>query len=265
MRFGEKLSRIVKKNNSLLCVGLDTDIELIPKSLLKEPNPILAFNQMMINATSDLVCAYKLNSAFYEAAGSLGLEVLKQTKNYIPADIPVIIDAKRCDIENTSKMYARLFFEDFGFDGITVNPYMGFDAVKPFIEYKDKYVFILCLTSNTGADDFQTYGTEPLYIRVARFVCKWNENGNCGLVVGATKPEGLVKVREITPELLILVPGIGTQGGKVESVVKYGGQNIIINSSRAIIYASSGQDFAQKAREAAVKLRDEINKYRRNI
>ncbi|MCK4352444.1 orotidine-5'-phosphate decarboxylase [candidate division WOR-3 bacterium] len=271
MKFIKKLEKITAKNNSLLCVGLDTDINLIPKFLLKEANPMFAFNRELIDATKSLVCAYKLNSAFYEAQGKSGFETLKQTKDYIPSDIPVIIDAKRGDIGNSSKMYARTFFENFGFDGTTVNPYMGFDSVEPFLKYEDKCTFILCLTSNPGSSDFQTiklcrpFRNQRLYEEVVRKVLVWNKKGNCGLVVGATKPEELKKIRKIAQDLPILIPGIGAQGGKIESVVKYGGNNIIINSSRSIIYASSDQDFTKKAEETATKLRDEINRYRKNI
>lgn len=289
-KFVQKIKKIRLKNKSLLCIGLDTDITKIPKFLLKETNPIFAFNKIIIDNTIDLVCAYKPNYAFYEAQGQMGLEALEKTKRYIPEDIPVIIDVKRGDIGNTAKMTAKFFLEDMAFDGITVNPYMGFDAVEPFLSYKDKCSFILCLTSNRGVSDFQVSvsinsvasglrtrrnlsssdtgigryisSKDSLYLKVARKVVEWNKNGNCGLVVGATNPEGLKRVREIAPSLPILIPGIGAQGGDIKTVVSYGGENIIINSSRSIIYASSGEDFGEKAREEAIKLRDEINRYR---
>ncbi|MBI4722965.1 MAG: orotidine-5'-phosphate decarboxylase [Candidatus Stahlbacteria bacterium] len=262
MNFYTKWRNCVERNHSLVCVGLDTDIKLISKSLLSEPNPIFAFNRELIEATKDYASAFKLNAAFYEAEGLKGIEDLKQTREYIPAHIPVILDAKRGDIGNTSKLYARMAFEEFGFDALTVSPYLGSDSVAPFLEYGDKYIFILCLTSNPGAIDLQMYGEPPLYLRVAQFVNKWNKKGNCGLVVGATKPEQLAEIRKIVPKPIFLIPGIGAQGGKIEEVIKYGGDNLIINASRSIIYASSGIDFAQKAQSATIALRDEINRAR---
>ncbi len=259
-KFVQKIKKIRLKNKSLLCIGLDTDITKIPKFLLKETNPIFAFNKIIIDNTFDLVCAYKPNYAFYEAQGQMGLEALEKTKRYIPEDIPVIIDVKRGDIGNTAKMTAKFFLEDMTFDGITVNPYMGFDAVEPFLSYKDKCSFILCLTSNRGAEDFQL--KDNFYLKVARKIVEWNKNGNCGLVVGATNPDGLKRIREIASSIPILIPGIGAQGGDIKQAVTYGGENIIINSSRSIIYASSSEDFGKKSREEAIKLRDEINKYR---
>lgn len=261
MKFYDKWRQCVERNQSRLCVGLDTDIKLIPEFLLTDADPIFSFNRRIIDATCDYVCAYKLNSAFYEAHGLKGIGALKQTRAYIPEHIPVILDAKRGDIGNTSKMYARMAFDEFGFDAITVSPYLGGDSIKPFLEYDDKYIFVLCLTSNPGAVDFQLYGEPPLYVRVAEFVSQWNTKGrgstsNCGLVVGATRPEQLKEIREIVPDAILLVPGVGAQGGRVEDVIKYGGDRLIINASRSIIYAISG------AREEAMKLRDEINKWR---
>ncbi len=281
MKFYEKYREAVNRNNSLVCVGLDTNPKLIPDFLNQEPDPIFAFNQRIIDATCDLVSAYKLNSAFYEAHGSKGFEILKKTRDYIPAHIPAILDGKRGDIGNSSKMYAKMAFDEFGFDAITVNPYLGGDSIEPFLEYKDKGIFVLCLTSNSGALDFQMHGKPPLYLRVAELVNKWNTNKNCGLVIGATKAELLKKVREFAPELILLIPGVGAQGGNIEEVVKYGVGTIhveakrkscsaevglpllIINSSRAIIYASHESDFAQKARESTITLRDNINKWRK--
>ncbi len=262
MKFYEKYKEAVNHNNSLVCVGLDTDPKLIPSFLNQESGPIFSFNQQIIDATSDMVSAYKLNSAFYEIRGAQGFETLKKTVDYIPSHIPVILDGKRNDIGNSSKMYARAAFEQFGFDAITVNPYLGGDSIEPFLEYEDKGIIVLCLTSNPGALDFQMHGEPPLYLQVAKLMNKWNKNGNCGLVVGATKPESLKQIREVAPELILLVPGVGAQGGKIEKVIKYGGENLIINSSRAIIYASNSSDFAQKAREATIALRNEINQWR---
>jgi orotidine-5'-phosphate decarboxylase len=283
MKFIEKLVNISRKNNSLLCVGLDTDLEKIPKFLLKDFDPIFSFNKKIIESTSDLVCAYKPNIAFYEAYGSKGWEALKKTCEIVPKEIPIIIDAKRGDIGNTARMYAKAIFENLGADAVTVNPYMGEDAISPFLEYEYKCALILCLTSNKSAQDFQLsllkippFGLspqgrrpeagiegKPLYQIVAEKVLGWNKKGNCGLVVGATYPEQLKKVREIAKSLPILIPGVGAQSGELESTVKFGtdekGERAIINSSRAIIYASSEEDFAEAARDEALKLRDKIN------
>jgi orotidine-5'-phosphate decarboxylase len=270
MKFVEKLKAVSSKNNSLLCVGLDTDLNKIPKFLLKKKDPIFEFNKKIIDATSDLVCAYKPNMAFYEVCGKDGWESLEKTCKYIPKNIPIIIDAKRGDIGNTAKMYAQAFFEKLKADGITLSPYMGQDAILPFLEYKDKCAFILCLTSNVGAEDFQFLESqgELLYIKVAKKVVSWNKDKNCGLVVGATQTEQLKKIREIAVDLPILIPGIGAQGGDLEMAVKFGtdryGNLAIINSSRSILYASNGEDFAQKARKEAEKLKKEINLHRKD-
>jgi orotidine-5'-phosphate decarboxylase len=269
MRFLEKLLDISKKNNSLLCVGLDTDIEKIPNFLLNENDSILSFNKSIIDATSDLVCAYKPNLAFYESQGVKGWEALKKTCEYIPKDIPIILDAKRGDIGNTSRMYAKAIFEDLKGDGITVSPYLGEDSISPFLAYEEKCAFILCLTSNKGAGDFQLQeiNNKPLYEIVAEKILSWNQKGNCGLVVGATYPEQLKKIREIVGKLPILIPGIGAQKGDVEKTVRFGtddqGNLAVINSSRGIIFASSGEDFADCARAKAKELRDTINTYRK--
>jgi orotidine-5'-phosphate decarboxylase len=268
MKFIEKLKTASTKNNSLLCVGLDTELEKIPKFLLQEKNPIFAFNQAIIDSNKDMVCAYKPNLAFYEAYGIKGLEALKKTCEYIPKDIPIILDAKRGDIGNTSRMYAKAIFNEFKADGVTLNPYLGEDSLSPFLEYEDKCSFILCLTSNAGAKDFQLQNTEgkPLYKIVAEKVKSWNKKGNCGLVVGATYPEQLKEIREIAQDLPILIPGVGAQRGDTELTVKYGtdknGELAIINSSRGIIYASSDKDFAEAARREAERLRNEFNLYR---
>lgn len=269
MKFVEKLLNAAGKNNSLVCIGLDTDMEKVPKHLLGDDDPLFAFNRRIIEATSDLVCAFKPNMAFYEAHGSKGWEALKKTCDYIHGDIPVIVDAKRGDIGNTARMYAKAAFEILGGDAVTVNAYMGKDALLPFLEYEDKCSFVLCLTSNKGARDFQLsqMDGEPLYEMVARKVLSWNEKGNCGLVVGATYPEQLKRIREVAPSLPILIPGVGAQSGDLESTVRFGtdekGELAIINSSRGILYASQGEDFARAARDEAAKLRDSINKYRK--
>ncbi len=262
MTFFQKLASAARKNNSLLCVGLDPDPKLMPDKL-----SILEFNRVVIDATRDLVCAYKLNFAFYEAAGAEGFEILKSTVDYIPDDIPAIADAKRGDIGNTAKAYARSIFANLNFDAATVNPYLGFDSVEPFIHYRERGVFILCRTSNPGATDFQSLrlAEEPgsLFELVASKASQWNRYGNIGLVVGATYPQELRLIREGYPDMPLLIPGIGAQGGDLELAMRYGadarGEKIIINSSRQVIYASRGKDFAEAARQAALTLRDEIN------
>jgi len=266
VNFIEKLTNATRKNKSLLCVGLDPDPARMPGEV-----GIFEFNKAIIEATSDLVCAYKLNLAFYEAQGDEGLDALKRTIKCIPDDIPVIGDAKRGDIGNTAKAYAKAIFDNLNFDATTVNPYLGFDSIEPFIQYRDKGIFILCRTSNAGALDFQSLrcqtesGSRPLFEQVALKASQWNTHGNIGLVVGATYPEELKLIRQSHPDMPILIPGIGAQGGDLELAVRYGvnsqGEKAIINSSRQIIYASSGKDFAQAARRAATELRDQINYY----
>ena len=264
MNFVEKLTTATRKNRSLLCVGLDSDPELIP-----EGPGVFEFNKAIIEATSDLVCAYKPNLAFYEAQGAAGFDALKRTVDYIPEDIPVIADAKRSDIGNTAKAYARAIFSHFNFDAATVNPYLGFDSVEPFIQYRDKGVFILCRTSNAGAIDFQALHCKldndhrPLFEIVALKASQWNTHGNVGLVVGATYPEELRLIRQNYPDMPLLIPGIGAQGGDLALTVRYGvdaqGEKAVINSSRQIIYASREKDFAEAARRVAAELRDQIN------
>ncbi len=264
MNFVEKLTNAARKNKSLLCVGLDPDPERMPDNV-----SVFEFNKAIIDATSDLVCAYKLNLAFYEALDEPGLDALKHTIKQIPTDIPVIGDAKRGDIGNTAKAYAKAIFSNLNCDATTVNPYLGFDSIEPFIQYTDKGVFILCRTSNAGALDFQSLRCEaepdyrPLFEIVALRAGQWNTRGNIGLVVGATSPEELRLVRQIQPDMPLLIPGIGAQGGELASAVRYGvnskGEGAIINSSRQVIYASRGKDFARAARQVAASLRDQIN------
>jgi len=268
MNFLEKLDAITSKNKSLVCVGLDSDLSKIPKHLHGEKNPVLAFNKAIIEATSTIVQSYKLNLAFYEALGSIGFETMRDTLRTIPDDIVTIGDAKRGDIGNTAEMYARAIFDEAGFDAVTVAPYMGFDSVLPFVRFEAKGVFILALTSNKGARDFQyleAAGT-PLYKHVVEKVISWNQRKNCGLVVGATHPEELLEIRSMTEEIPILIPGLGAQGGDMEKSVKYGtttgGTRALFNSSRAILYASSGSDFAEKAYEETERMRCEINSFR---
>jgi len=270
VNFFDKLTNTTKKNRSLLCVGLDPD----PKLMLDKVD-VFEFNKAIIEATADLVCAYKPNLAFYEALGSEGIDALKQTVKYVPDDIPVIADAKRGDIGNTAKAYATAIFDNLNFDAATVNPYLGFDSVEPFIQYTDKGIFILCRTSNAGAADFQSLYCEteehsyrPLFEIVALKASQWNIYGNIGLVVGATYLEELRLIRQNHPDMFLLIPGIGAQGGDLASTIRCGvnakGEGAIINSSRGIIYASRGKDFAQAARQAASSLRDQINYYRAN-
>jgi orotidine-5'-phosphate decarboxylase len=266
MNFLEKLARASKKNRSLLCVGLDSDPAMMP-----ENSDLLSFNKAIIDATADLVCAYKPNIAFYEALGNTGLDALKRTRDYVPEDIPVIVDAKRGDIGNTARAYAAALFDRFQFDATTASPYLGYDSLEPFIDYHDKGVFILCRTSNKGAVDFQSlsfntdHGSRMLFEIVAEKVNEWNTHDNLGLVVGATYPEELKKIRHEYPDMPILIPGVGAQGGELSKAVRYGvdarQERTIINSSRQILYASKVHDFAEAARNAALKLRDEINNH----
>jgi len=270
MNFREKLYNIVHKNNSLLCVGLDIDKEKMPKFLFETgKDPFFDFNKSIIDATKDLVCAYKLNMAFYEVLGEKGVDLLQKTIDYIPQEVIFILDGKRNDIGNTARKYAQSLFETFHADAVTVNPYLGKDSVTPFLEYKDKCTFILCRTSNPSAVDFQDLNVSktPLYQLVARKIKEWNIYGNCGAVVGATYPDELKTIRGIVGEdIPLLIPGIGIQGGDIEKTVKNGtnnkGEMATINSSRGIIYAGRDKDFAEVSRTKASSLRDEINKYR---
>jgi len=265
--FFAKLREAVQRNHSYLCVGLDPDPSLLPQK------DVLAFNRAVIEVTADLACAYKPNLAFYEALGPAGLEVLHRTVEAIPKDVPTIADAKRADIGNTAAAYARALFDIYGFDAATVNPYLGGDALGPFLERADKGVFVLCRTSNPGGADLQDRlvvadgGPRPLYEVVAELAQeKWNARGNVGLVVGATYPQELGRVRQICPRLTLLLPGVGAQGADVAAAVSNAldedGSGFIISSSRQILYASSGRDYAQAARRAAQALRDEINRQR---
>ena len=266
MSFLQKLRKIIKKNNSLLCVGLDTDIKKIPKAfLLKKKDPIFEFNKSIVDATCDLVCAYKPNIAYYAAEGITGFQSLIKTVHYIHTTyptIPIILDAKRADIGLTSEQYAREVFDVIGVDAVTVNPYLGLDALVPFLKRKDKGIIILCRTSNPGASDFQDLKVEgtPLYVKIAERVVLWNkEYGNCLMVVGATWPKELKKMREIARDMFFLIPGVGTQGGNLQKTLEFGltkeKSGLIINVSRAIIYASS-------VRIEAKKFCDIINRYR---
>jgi len=260
MTFSEKLEVASRRNSSLLCVGLDPDPGLMPVP------DVFEFNKAIIDATADLVCAYKPNLAFYEALGIDGWRHLQKTLEHISGHVPVIGDGKRGDIGNTSRAYARSLFEALGFDAATVSPYLGSDSIEPFLEYKDKGIFVLCRTSNPGALDFQGMVSEqgvPLFEMVARKARMWNVHGNIGLVVGATYPEELKLIRQLCPEMPLLIPGIGAQGGDLESTIKYGvdacGRRAIVAVSRQVLYASRGKDFAGATRKAALELRDRIN------
>ena len=270
MKFNEKLERIVNKNNSLLCVGLDIDTAKMPKFLFNDKkDPFFHFNKSIIESTKDLVCAYKMNMAFYEILGKKGISLLEKTISHIPKEIIIILDGKRNDIGNTAKKYAENLFEKLNADAVTINPYLGIDGIRPFLAYKNKCSFILCRTSNPSAKDFQDLKSDnkTIYQLVASKIKEWNENMNCGAVVGATYPQELKKVRDILgQDVPILIPGIGKQGGDIEKTVKLGtnkkGNMAIINSSRGIIYAKSDKNFALKARDEAILIRDTINNYR---
>ncbi|SIS48889.1 orotidine-5'-phosphate decarboxylase [Belliella pelovolcani] len=254
----------IQKKQSFLCVGLDTDLSKIPAHLLVLNDPIFEFNKQIIDATADLAVAYKPNIAFYEALGAKGWESLKKTLDYIPQEIFTIADAKRGDIGNTSGLYAKAFFEQMDFDSITVAPYMGIDSVKPFLAFEDKWVILLALTSNEGSADFQlteSKSGKPLFQEVLEKSQSWGNTDNMMYVVGATRGEKIAEVRAIVPDHFFLVPGVGAQGGSLEEVAKYGMNascGLLVNSSRGIIYASKGQDFANAAREEAKKLQQEM-------
>lgn len=257
----------IKRKKSFLCVGLDTDIKKIPEHLLQAENPIFEFNKAIIDATADFCVAYKPNLAFYECFGVEGWTALEETVKYIKTNYPdqfIIADAKRGDIGNTSKMYARSFFEHLDVDAITVAPYMGEDSISPFYGYPGKWVIVLGLTSNKGSQDFQMIedkeGT-PLFAKVMEKVSSWGNNGNTMFVVGATKGSMFKDVRSIIPDKFLLVPGVGAQGGSLQEVAEHGitaDCGLLVNSSRGIIYASSEKDFADVARQKAKELQEEM-------
>jgi orotidine-5'-phosphate decarboxylase len=270
MVFYETIENAWIKKDSMVCVGLDPDLQKIPGHLKGVENPIFEFNRALVDATADLVCAYKPQFAYYAAQSAesqLGMTIDYIHKHH--PGIPVILDAKRGDIGSTAKMYAREVFERFGADAVTVNPYMGGDTLEPFLERKDKGIIILCRTSNPGAGDIQdleTGGKKVYEVIAEKAATEWNANKNVLLVVGATYPLELKKIREIAGEMPFLVPGIGAQGGDIEAAVSHGktesGGGMIINSSRGIIYASSGPDFAESARRETETLRKAINRCR---
>ncbi|MFI5135532.1 MAG: orotidine-5'-phosphate decarboxylase [Chitinophagales bacterium] len=260
----QQLIESIRQKQSFLCIGLDSDIDKIPKHLLSFPDPVFEFNKHIIDATQDLCVAYKINTAFYEARGVKGWESLKKTFDYIPKEIFTIADAKRGDIGNTSAMYAQAFFDKeksgFDFDALTVPPYMGEDSVTPFFQHKNKWVILLALTSNKGAEDFQLKSkgemsnAKPLYEEVIAKSLNWGNENNMMYVVGATRPEMFSEIRKIIPDHFLLVPGVGAQGGSLEEVAKYGMNKdvgLLVNVSRQIIYASEEKDFGSRSREAA--------------
>ena len=269
----QQLVAQIQLKKSYLCVGLDTDITKIPKHLQAHPDAVFEFNKAIIDATKDLCVAYKINTAFYEAMGLKGWEAMEKTVQYIPADCLTIADAKRGDIGNTSTQYAKAFFEALPFDAVTVAPYMGEDSVKPFLQFENKWTIVLGLTSNPGSADFEqrklvgedtNQSSEYLYERVLKKVSGWGNTGNLMFVVGATKASDLAEIRKIIPDHFLLVPGVGFQGGSLEDVSKYGMNKdcgLLVNASRAIIFASEKEDFATEARAIAQQYQTEMSVY----
>jgi len=261
-----QLVSIIREKKSVLCVGLDTDMNKIPKHLLGEEDPMFAFNKAIIDATKDYTVAYKINTAFYEAYGVKGWECMGKTLDYIPKNIFTIADAKRGDIGNTSEQYARTFFETYPYDSVTVAPYMGADSVQPFLKFENKWAIVLGLTSNAGSADFQLQqcGDELLYEKVLRTVAGWGTPENIMFVIGATRKEQLQHVRKMLPEHFFLIPGVGAQGGDVPTVCENTLNNdggILINVSRGIIYQGNDTDFAVRAEAAAKEYQQQMAAY----
>ncbi len=265
----KELIQQIKQKKSFLCVGLDPDIKKIPQHLLKEEDPIFAFNKAIIDATAPYCVSYKPNLAFYEAYGLEGMVSFKRTISYLKENYPdhfIIADAKRGDIGNTSKMYAQTFFEEYNVDALTVAPYMGADSVTPFLEYGGKWVILLALTSNKGSHDFQLttdINGERLFEKVLKTSQQWGNDENMMYVVGATQGSMFEDIRKVVPNHFLLVPGVGAQGGSLQEVCKYGMTKdcgLLVNSSRGIIYASNGEGFAEAAAMAAKKLQEEMAK-----
>ena len=276
----DQLVQEINQKRSYLCVGLDTDLDKLPAHLHDHPNAVFEFNRQVIDATKDYCVSYKINTAFYEAMGIKGWEALQQTVEYIPASHFTIADAKRGDIGNTSAQYAKTFFEIYGFDAVTVAPYMGEDSIRPFLDYADKVTIVLGLTSNKGSEDFEQLSVykkldplfnkghliqdpshEFLYERVLKQVATWGNIDNLMFVIGATKTEQLAHIRKLLPEHFFLVPGVGAQGGNLEAVSKAGlnkNAGLLVNASRAIIYASTGEDYAEAAGRVAKEYADEM-------
>jgi orotidine-5'-phosphate decarboxylase len=270
MTFINKLATAQQINHSWLCVGLDPVLERLPNTVQASADPLLDFGRAIVEATADLVCAYKPNLGYWLAEGPAGLRALQELVAAIPAHVPVILDAKFNDVGHTAAAYARAAFDTLGVDAVTANPYLGLDALRPFLADETHGAFLLARTSNPSAPDLQdqSINGSPLYEQVARLAARWNEEnpGACGLVVGATYPEELARLRGIAPDLLFLIPGVGAQGGRLEAAVTCGptasGVGPLINSSRGVIYASREPDFADAARSAALTLRDDINQLR---
>jgi orotidine-5'-phosphate decarboxylase len=266
--FTDRLRGIQQAQLSLLCVGLDTDITKLPAGIPRTADGVLEFNKRIIATTHDLVCAYKLNLAFYEALGKEGWRVLDETRKAIPKSVIAIADGKRGDIGNSSELYARALVSELHFDASTVHPYMGRDSIEPFFRTPEHGVFILALTSNPGAKDLQYLktGAKPLYEQVIARAKRWNGHNNIGLVAGATRPAQLKRIRSLAPSLPLLIPGVGAQGGDLKKAVQYGcdkhGLLAVINAGRNVIYASSGADFAEAARASATAMRDQMNQWR---
>ncbi len=264
----EKLKKAQSTNRSVICLGLDLDPKKMPNEYSKSTKGMFDFASQIIDATQDRVCAYKPNLAFYENLGPEGLSLLRQVVKRIPETIPVILDAKRGDIGNTASYYAEALFDGLGADWVTVNPYMGYDSIRPFLERDSKGAFVLCLTSNPGHKDFQLLqvGDKPLYRIVAEKVAFWNKSDNLGLVIGATAPEQLRDLRQVAEDMPLLIPGVGAQGGSLEKAVSFGTANFtktgVINVSRSVLYASRDNDFADRAVAELTKLNDVVNAMR---
>lgn len=275
MSFSEKLAQAARSNNSLLCIGLDPDPKRIPSHLGSGAHAVVAFNQAIIRATQDIVCAYKPNLGFYTLYGHDGIRALEATRRAIPDHIPVILDAKVGDMDMTSAAYAQGYFGEMEFDAVTAHPYLGLDGLKPLLSWENRCVFILAKTSNPDGGELQNRtlanvdGEPALYEHVAANITKWqSEFGTCGVVAGATYPQELARVRELCPDVPMLIPGVGSQGGDLEATVKAtvatGNAPVMISSSRSIIYAGEGMDYIEAVREAALALRDQINQFRAN-
>jgi len=270
MDFLERLLQTCREQNSLLCVGLDPDPDQLPESVHSAPDPVLAFNQAIVEATAGWAAAFKPNIAFYEALGPAGLGTLQRTIAFVHQQTRalVIVDAKRNDVGHTSAAYARAIFDLLDADAVTLNPYLGSDALAPFLERRDRGCFILCRTSNPGAGEFQDLPVDgrPLYQVVAEHVRRWNERGNCGLVVGATYPQELAQVRALCPEMPFLIPGVGAQQGDLAQAVRAGvdraGERILVNVARTVLYASAGPDFAEAAARVAHQTWEAIHEAR---
>jgi orotidine-5'-phosphate decarboxylase len=269
--FAEMLHGAQQMNQSMLCVGLDPDLSRFPDGVAPRPESIVSFNRAIIEATSDIVSCYKPNMGFYLPFGAAGIDALEQIRRDVPAHVPVLLDAKMGDIDITSRGYARAVFDTWGFDAVTVNPFLGYDSLEPFIEYADRGIFVLAKTSNAGSgllQDRRLVGDDSITVSetVAYHASEWNLHGNIGLVVGATYPQQIADLRVIAPDLPFLIPGIGAQSGDIETAVRAGldpsGAGVIVNASRAVTYASSGADFRDAARHAALAFRDAINRAR---